>query len=83
MISIRPQKDRTIDFTELRRALSREGVRTQRIHIIADGTMKNGEFQIDGWPSPFALDGDLDDGHHRIRAAMHSSSIELLKQLQS
>jgi hypothetical protein len=78
MITIRPQSDRTIDFRALRRALSREGVRTQRIHIIADGTMEGGAFRIDGWPDAHKLDGDLPDGHHRIRAAVRSNELELI-----
>jgi len=59
-----------MDFAAVRRALSREGVRPGRMILVADGTVTEGRFSIDGWPRSFALSGDLPDGPRRLRATV-------------
>ena len=67
-IVIEPAPDRTLDFAAVRRALSREGVRPGRMILVADGTVSDGHFSIDGWPGSIVLTSELPGGRTRLRA---------------
>ena len=69
-IVIRPAADRTLDFAAVRRALAREGVRPGRMVLVADGTVDDGRFRIDGWPASFPLTAERPAGHVRLRATV-------------
>jgi hypothetical protein len=76
-ISIHPARDRTLDFLAVRRALSREGVRPGRMIVVADGTVEDGRFRIDGWPETFPLTESLPAGRVRLRASVRMDGGEV------
>jgi hypothetical protein len=60
-VTLVPEPDRVVDLAKIPDALWREGVRTRRLTILADGTIEHADdgprFRIAGWPAAYPIDG--------------------------